>query len=917
MRSRFRFTVIALGILALVAPAFLLADGTQIGTISGRVLDEQGGGVPGVTVEVISSDKGFRRTQTTDSTGSFNFPLLQRGPYTVRTSLSGFTTVEKTNNIVEADKTTDVNITMRLAPTEERVEVTGEVPLVDKTNTSATTTVTTTLTQKLAIGRSYQTLMQNAPGVTSLAGAGNPNSHGAIAGNNQYLFDGVDTTDVTTGTFGQNFNYEAIDEVVVSTSGISAEYGRAQGAIVNVITKSGTNTFSGSAKYLMTNDKWNADNKGRNPTNGVAFNRTKFDQVQDRWALTLGGPFWKDHVWFFGAYEFYDQTSPFNQTLTSSTNPAGTGESYQQTLNVDLYDAKLTIQATPSHLLTGTINSDPIQGFVVDYWGGSAEREALTLQGQNDCGGICTWSARWSGVFGSALSAEALYAKQNGDITVGSFEGHGTPYINLNDGLVYNGATFDGFVRRPRKQANLAVNFYQQLFGNSHQFKAGVDYQDLESVASFIYPNNQEFIVSDYNAVTRQPTFAPGDLRLDFTPPEPSVSTGKIWGFYALDKFEVGKNLFFNLGFRVDKQTADSDIGNTVVDTTNWSPRLTAVYDVFANGKTLASAAYGRYYQFLVQDIADSVYSGVAQQSSYDQYEWDGTQFVLTDQVRVGGNTQPVNDNLKPTYLDEINIALQQQLGNTMAVGIRGIYRKWNDIVDDARVFVDGNKITVPQNFDSGVLARYYKGIELTFDKRFSRNWQASFNYTLSRAEGNASATNNRTSQLFDYANETCNVTGTPTVGRIPCPEATDHNRYGYLSYDRTHQFKAFTAYTLPLSWVAITAAPTFLWQSGLPYQQQRNFTIHGDTDTYFYTKRGSSRLPNYYELDFALEAVFKPWGPIEIGAKGEVFNVTNQQQVIDNARISLVPNQFFGAPTSRNALNAPRAYRFTALVRF
>jgi len=457
----------------------------------------------------------------------------------------------------------------------------------------------------------------------------------------------VDTTDVTTGTFGQNFNYEAIDEVVISTSGISAEYGRAQGAIVNVITKSGTNNFSGSAKYIMTNDKWNEDNKGHNPTNGVAFNRTKFDEVQPRWALTAGGPFWKDHIWFFGAYEFYDQTSAFAQTLTSSTTPGGTGESYQQTLGVDLYDAKLTIQATPSHLLTGTINSDPIQGFVVDYWGASAEREALTLQGQNDCDGICTWSGRWSGVFGSNLSAEALYAKQNGDITVDSFEGRGTAYINLTDGLVYNGATFQGFVRRPREQANLAVNFYQQLFGNSHQFKAGVDYQSLESVASFIYPNNQLFIVTDFNAVTRQPTLTPGDLRLDFTPPQESVSTGKIWGFYALDKFEVGKNLFFNVGFRVDKQTADSDIGNTVVDTTNFSPRVTAVYDVFANGKTLASAAYGRYYQFLVQDIADSVYSGVAQQSSYDQFEWDGTAFVLTDQVRVGGNTQPVNDDLK------------------------------------------------------------------------------------------------------------------------------------------------------------------------------------------------------------------------------------------------------------------------------
>src|SRR6266496_941398 len=99
MRSRFRFTLIALGIL-----------------------------------ELVSADKGFRRTQTTDATGSFKFPLLQPGPYTVRTSLSGFTTVEKTGNIAAPDKTTDVNVTMRLAPTEERVQVTGEVPLVDKTN---------------------------------------------------------------------------------------------------------------------------------------------------------------------------------------------------------------------------------------------------------------------------------------------------------------------------------------------------------------------------------------------------------------------------------------------------------------------------------------------------------------------------------------------------------------------------------------------------------------------------------------------------------------------------------------------------------------------------------------------------------------------------------------------------------------
>lgn len=920
MRSRFRFSVIVLGILALSVPAFLFADGTLLGTIHGRVLDEQGGGIPGATVEVVSLDKGFRRTQTSDATGAYNFALLQPGPYTVRTTLSGFQAVEKTNNIVEPNKTTNVDVTMRLATAAEAVTVTGEVPLVDKTNTSATTTVSSTLTQKLAIGRSYQTLISVAPGVTQNLG-GNPNVHGSLSGTNQYLFDGVDTTDVTTGTFGQNFNFEAIQEVVVSTSGISAEYGRAQGAIVNVITKSGTNSFAGSGKIIVTNDKWNEDNKGTNIFTGQSWNRTKFDEEVYRYALTLGGPIWKDHAWFFGAYEWADVPSPFTTTASSTEHPDGTGEEYQQTTDVKLWDGKLTFQATPSHLFSAAANSDPINGFVVNYWGAAspaAEREALTQQNQNDCDGMCVWQARWSGVFGSNFSAEALYAQQDGDIFVVPFEGSGVPYLSLSDGLFYNGATFDGFVQRPRKQANLAANMYTQLFGSAHNFKGGVDYQDLESVASFQYPGNQLFIVSDFNPVTRQPTLSPGDQRLDFIDPAPSVSSGKIYGFYALDKFEVGDHLFFNIGGRIDLQEADSDIGDTVIDTTTFSPRLTGVFDVFGNGKTLASAAYGRYYQFLVQDIADSVYAGVAQQSNYDLFEFDGSNFVLVDQIRVGAGVTPVNEDLEPSYLDEFNVAFQQQLGNTMAVGLRGIYRKWNDLIDDER-FIDaeGNKILMPENFEDGELSRYFKGVELTFEKRFSRNWQAAMNYTLSRSEGDHFSS--YTSQRFNYGSRTCTVGGAPTVGAIPCSTALNQNQYGYASYDRTHVLQAYTAYTLPLNWVAITAAPAFNYQSGVPYQAQRVFTIAGvaENATYLYEKRGSRRLPNTYQIDFALEAVFKPWGPIEIGAKGEVFNVTNQQKVVRNDFIRLIPDANFEQPTSRTAFQAPRGYRFTALVRF
>jgi hypothetical protein len=121
------------------------------------------------------------------------------------------------------------------------------------------------------------------------------------------------------------------------------------------------------------------------------------------------------------------------------------------------------------------------------------------------------------------------------------------------------------------------------------------------------------------------------------------------------------------------------------------------------------------------------------------------------------------------------------------------------------------------------------------------------------------------------------------------------------------------------MRWVAITAAPSFFWQSGFPYQPQRAAVneVIGTVGNYFFEKRGSHRLPDHYQLDFALEAVFKPWGPLELGVKGEVFNVTNAQKQISNVQIRLIPDANFGVPTARTAFQTPRNYRLTALVRF
>src|SRR4051812_43303896 len=166
-------------LLAALAALPLWADGSLFGTLAGRATDESGGALPGVTVELKSNEKGFQRTATTDAQGAFNFALLPPGSYTVRANISGFDPIEASGNVVTAEKTTSVPLTMKLARAQEEVSVVGDVPLVDKTNTTATTNVRAELTDKLPIARAYQTVIDFAPGQNDIDGDGNPNARGA------------------------------------------------------------------------------------------------------------------------------------------------------------------------------------------------------------------------------------------------------------------------------------------------------------------------------------------------------------------------------------------------------------------------------------------------------------------------------------------------------------------------------------------------------------------------------------------------------------------------------------------------------------------------------------------------------------------------------------------------------------------
>lgn len=924
-----RFIPCAVLALTALAGARAYAQPAQVGIIAGVVEDASGGVLPGVTVTATSQDRGTVRTAITDENGRYVFPAMAIGYYTVEANLSGFAPVRLTDNLVETEKTTNVAVTLKVGGLTDSVTVTGETPLVDLTNVTSNLRVRREEFERLPVGRSYQSLVIATPGVvggTQQTGSSNVNALGAPQGGNLYVMDSVDTTDPTTGTFGANLNFEAIQEVSVSTSAVSVEYGRAQGAIVNVITKSGTNRFEGSAKYIAINDNWDASNSTKSETTGASLARVKFDQVNPTYTFTAGGPLLRDRAWFFGAYEYATNTTPRRQTAGPIP------EDYQQATENNFVNVRATVQLTDGHQAWVKYFRSPTDGFIIDYWGNAGELEALTRQNQSSD----SWAAQWNGVLSDKWVVEAAVGTYSSRIDVTTFEdgriGSNAPVLSQADNRNYNGATFDGYVDRPRTQANLASTWFFNTGWRSHNVKAGVDVQTVESGSLFNYPNSQYYIAESFTQSTG--TFVPL-FRRDYLSGA-STSKGRNYAFFLRDKFDVTRRLFVEAGVRAEKQSGESDLGAETVDTFVVAPRVSASFNLSGDGKTIATGSYGRFYTGIIQSFSDG-FAGVPQQADYDNYAWNGSTYVLQNSVRVGGSSFVPNPDLKPSYLDEVTLGVQRQIGRNLAAGLRVIGRKWNDLIDDTRSFnTDGSINRQVVNYDGA--ERSYRGIMATFEKRLSSNWNAQASYTWSRTRGNHFEPT--FTALGDYLDAQCRTTLDPSIGTggvIPCREVQDGaNKTGRPIYDRPHNLKFYGGYVRPIGRFTLSLGALGEAISKRRYEKVRpvnvllpgTLTNAGPTATYFYGERGSEPVSGMqWFVDNSVELTWRGPSSTQFGFKGEIFNVTNRQDKIQSNNTAwcdtttaagcrtAVDN--FGKATARGAFQTPRQFRVSAIFRF
>jgi len=895
---------------ALAVPLFsaALAFTQTTGDIHGRAIDESGGVLPGVTAEARGPALQGSRVATTDSSGRYRLSLLPPGLYEVTFTLSGFAVEDKKAIAVSLGIDTVLDVTMRPAA-KEAVVVSAEAPVVDTTSTTLGQNLAQRAIQTLPTGRNYSSIVQVAPGTSSDADYRNTGQntitvYGSTGAENAFYIDGVNTTGVEYGFQGKNLNYEFVQEVNVKTGGYEAEFGRSTGGIINVITKSGGNEFHGDAFGYFNNQSLQATAKPVVSTGGTIEGFTQEDFGAD-----VGGYLWKDRIWFFGAYDRV-------QNSTKTTLPSGPleGQATESKSTSNLGSAKLTFAIAPSHTLVGTFIQDPrVDSGAINDSNHSLNGDPSTYLGRQDYGGR-NYSVRYDGIFGSDWVAALQYARHQEQNSVGPAPGGDVvQYQDAQNNFFQTG----GFGLIQDK------TFTRDFFGGSltrylkgHEIKAGAEYEQEKAdvikrnsggqlvtmYANDVHPNLPIYSHAYWTTPTATVDNAPLS-QLNATPEHKNLT------LYLQDKWAILSNLTVNVGVRWDHQEILDSAGVRQVNLTrDFAPRAGVIWDPSRDHKTKVFASYGRFYEEIPMDLVIRSFSYERQPRiiNYDPVSNIPDPAAEADygtpSAILGGFTEPSDPNMHGQYISEYIIGAEREVAPDIAVGLKGVYRDYGNIIEDFLCINDGTYcIGNPGKGSPGQSAsgffpgfqqiygldyttlyptprpvRIYRGLQLDVTKRFSNNWQANASYIYSKLEGNYDG---------EYAPFTQTTLNDPNISAaydyfdfftngIDLSKITNR---GPLSNDRRHQLKVSGLYLTPFR---LSVGLSAYFRTGTPW------TRYGYSDAYeryefFLTTRGAEgRMPDNYEADLHLGYPIAV-GPVDINLIADIFSIFNAQKAI------------------------------------
>ncbi len=418
----------ALAALCLCAAPRAAAPQSQAagGTIRGTVADESGAILAGATVTVRNQETGVARATATDPAGVYRAPLLPVGTYTVTAAVDGFATAERPNLELTIGQTLVVDFALPVATTEETITVTAATPVIETTRIHQASTVGELAVENLPTnGRNFIDFVLTTPGVTRDVRLGDISFAGQRGTLNSLVVDGADNNNTFfgqalgrtgSGRAPYQFSQDAVAEFQVNRNAYSAEYGRAGGAVINVVTKSGTNDFHGSL-FEFYRDKDLNENSWVNKT--AVPPRPKSPYGFDQFGGSLGGPIRRDEAFFFLSYDGQRNSIPnvinLQQNLAGLTLPSdpdtvaglaalqSKANSWERGQDQDVYLAKVDWQIALPHRLSVRFNRQEFTGVNFEN-GGPTNAEEHT---GNSLVETDTFNATLGSVLGSSLFNEA------------------------------------------------------------------------------------------------------------------------------------------------------------------------------------------------------------------------------------------------------------------------------------------------------------------------------------------------------------------------------------------------------------------------------------------------------------------------------------------------------------------------------
>jgi Carboxypeptidase regulatory-like domain/TonB dependent receptor len=930
--KRHAFVLALLIAIGSLVPASLAAQGLQTGILSGVVKDPEGLPVPGATVIVTSPALQGTREVVTDAIGAYIIRGLPPGTYMVVFQFTGTTDVKQTID-VPLGGVAQLDTTLSLSGVTETVNV-----VATSTPQLATTQSSSNYKQELLntipVGRRPFEIAELAPGVTdNTPNVGQMAIGGALAFDSLFLIDGVDTNDNLFGTSNNLYIEDAIQETQILIGGISAEYGRFGGGVVNVITKSGGNRFSGSYRLGLSNPSWSVE---------TPFETTpRADTMSKVHEGTIGGPIVLNRLWFFNADRY--------EASTTSGTFAELGGAFSPTTNNKRFELKLTGTPIVGHTVSGSFTNNPLTRGALPAINATMSMTESTLIDRRDENRL--WVINWNGAVTNSLFATFQWSsKDQGIRDAGgtSTDIHDSPV--LTRGLVagsvnnrhFNAPYFDATDPEDRNNRQFTGSLAKYLTNpkmGRHDLKGGFEHFKSfrtggNSQSSTGYVINTDYLTSGGRPVVGsdgEPIPIWGGNAASPTQANTRITNWiasrgatldiKTLSLYVQDRWTAGNRVTADLGVRYERVRSDATGGIVAADTDTVVPRLGVSFDVMGDGQTIAQATYARYSgRFTERAFARTSNVGNPSQVIYAYVGPNGQGFDfapgfnLANYVPIGANIPTANvffaDGLTSPKTNEFTLALGREFARDGYVKGTYSWRKASDFIED---FIDDPTA-------SGKVTASAAGITLNVDRvLFENTSEVERNYQAFQIESRVRFTNRLfveghwTVQIRNHGNfegEAANQPGNPSVvGDYPemySPER--HFPYGRLDEFQRHKVRIWTSYNQPLGrFGSVDLGPLWRINSGQTYSlfaanvattpQQAaaapGYLRTGRTSANLYfDELGSEDFKGYGMLDFQARYGVPVWKTLQPWVLFQVYNVFNNQKLIQwNTTVTQDPN--------------------------